>query len=73
MTVTELHQKGVINYLFNNGIVSHSILLYIAYSDKFVSYRQMGKTYREAVELISQEFNVSETTVKKAVRLVINE
>ena len=70
MSVLELHNQGVINYLFRSGLVSSSLVSYINYYEKFLSYRNMGKTYREAVRLLSIENNVSETTIKKAVRMM---
>ncbi len=70
MNVIQLHQQGVINYLFRNGLMSSSMVTYIEYYEKFSSYRGSGKTYRESVRLLSEENNVSETTIKKAVRII---
>ena len=70
MTVVELYENGVINYLLKNGMLSPSVSSYIEYFIKFSSYRQSGKTYRESVALLSEEYRVSTTTIKKGIRLV---
>jgi hypothetical protein len=70
MSVLELNNKGVISYLFKNGLMSSSMVSYINYYERFLVYRNMGKTYRESIRLLSEENNVSETTIKKAVRLM---
>jgi hypothetical protein len=70
MSVLELNNQGVIIYLFKNGLVSSSMVSYINYYERFLVYRNMGKTYRESIRLLSEENNVSETTIKKAVRLM---
>lgn len=70
MSVLELNNQGVITYLFKNGLVSSSMVSYINYYERFLAYRNMGKTYRESVRLLSEENNVSETTIKKAVRIM---
>jgi hypothetical protein len=70
MTIVELYENGTITYLFRNGLVSPSIPTYIEYFIKFSSYRNSGRTYREAIGLLSQEYHVSGTTVKKAIRTI---
>jgi hypothetical protein len=72
MTIIELHEKGVIDYLNKKGIISESILYYIQYYLKFKALREQGKTYRESVRILSEEYKVSETTIKKGVRLILN-
>jgi hypothetical protein len=73
MSVTSLFNEGVINYLYKNGIISSSIISYMEYFKKFSEHRNSGKSYRESIHLISMECHVSETTVKKAVRMLQND
>lgn len=72
MTVVELYENGTIPYLFQKGLVSSSLPVYIEYFLKFSKYRKMGKTYRESVMLLSRECKVSITTIKKAIRIIKN-
>ncbi|HCW06619.1 MAG TPA: hypothetical protein DGG95_04545 [Cytophagales bacterium] len=72
MSVVELYHNGVIGYLFKKGLVSPSIPIYIEYFLKFSSYRSNGRTYREAVDLLSREYHVSGTTIKKGIRTIKN-
>jgi hypothetical protein len=70
MNVLELHEKGVIEYLFRTGMVSSSMVTYIGYYQHFLKCRGEGMTYRETVRHLSIEHRVSETTIKKAVRML---
>jgi hypothetical protein len=70
MNVIQLQEQGIIGYLFRNGMVSSSMVSYIDYYGKFQTYRREGKTYREAIRQLSEENHVSETTIKKAVRII---
>jgi hypothetical protein len=70
ITIIDLHEQGIISYLHKKGIVSASILSYITYYIKFQSHRNSGKSYRDAVRLLSAEFKVSETTIKKGIKLI---
>ena len=72
MNIIELHEKGVIDYLNKKKIISGSILFYIQYFLKFRILREQGKTYRESVRVLSEEYKVSETTIKKGIRLIQN-
>ncbi len=72
MNIIELHEKGVIDYLNKKKIISGSILYYIQYFLKFRILREQGKTYRESVRVLSEEYKVSETTIKKGIRLIQN-
>ncbi len=70
MSVIELYENGTIGYLFKKGLVSYAVPTYVEYFLKFSSYRKTGATYREAVNLLSQEYNVSGTTIKKAIKTI---
>jgi hypothetical protein len=70
MKVLELYHTGVIDYLYNKGLLSASTLSYIEYYIKYLEYRGEGKGYRESVRLLSKEFEVSETTIKKAIKIM---
>ncbi len=70
MSVLTLYQTGVIGYLFARGIVSGSTLAYLQYYTRYVEERGQGKKYRECVRELSMEFRVSETTIKKAIKVV---
>ena len=72
MNIIELHEKGVIDYLNKKKIISGSILFYIQYFLKFRILREQGKTYRESVRVLSEEYKVSETTINKGIRLIQN-
>ncbi len=72
MSVVELYENGVIGYLFQKGLVSPSVPIYIEYFIKFSMYRKSGKTYRDSVDLLSKEYHVSGTTVKKGIRTIKN-
>ena len=72
MSVVELYENGVIGYLFQKGLVSPSVPIYIEYFLKFSTYRKSGKTYRDSIDLLSKEYHVSNTTVKKAIRTIKN-
>ena len=72
MSVVELYENGVIGYLFQKGLVSPSVPAYIEYFLKFSTYRKSGKTYRDAIDLLSKEYHVSSTTIKKAIRTIKN-
>jgi len=70
MSVVELYENGTIGYLFKNGLVSHAVPIYIEYFIKFSSHRKSGMTYRQAVDSLSQEYHVSGTTIKKAIKMI---
>jgi hypothetical protein len=70
MSVLELYQRGIIGFLHSKGLVSSSTLTYVEYYKRFLQERNRGVGYRESVRRLSLEFKVSETTIKKAVRLL---
>jgi len=70
MSVMDLYQRGIIVYLFNKGLVSGSTLAYVEYYTRYLEERKDGKKYRESVRTLSKEFRVSETTIKKAIKVV---
>jgi hypothetical protein len=70
MSVLDLYQRGIIVYLFNKGLVSGSTLAYVEYYTRYLEERGHGKKYRESVRCLSKEFRVSETTIKKAIKVV---
>lgn len=70
MKVLELYENGVIEFLHNKGLLSASTLSYIRYYMKYLDYRGAGKGYRQSVRLLSNEFQVSETTIKKAIKIM---
>jgi transposase len=72
MKILELYQSGVIDYLHKKGLLSSSTLTYIEYYKRFLQERNSGAGYRESVRRLSHEFGVSETTIKKAVRIMQN-
>jgi hypothetical protein len=73
MSVIDLYQRGVIGYLFHKGLLSGSTLAYVEYYKRFQQQREQGKKYRESVRILSQEFGVSETTIKKAIKVMREE
>lgn len=72
MSVVELYKDGTIPFLFQKGLISSSVPIYIEYYMKFSMYRKAGKNYRQSVLLLSKEFKVSSTTIKKAIRTIGN-
>lgn len=70
MSILELYQHGIISYLFRKGLLSGSTLAYVEYYKRYEQERFGGAGYRESIRRLSKEFGVSETTIKKAVRLV---
>jgi hypothetical protein len=70
MSVLELYQRGIISFLHSKGLVSSSTLTYVEYYKRFLQERNRGVGYRESVRRLSLEFKVSETTIKKAVRII---
>ncbi len=72
MNILELYESGVIDYLHKKGLLSSSTITYIEYYQRFLDERKKGSGYRETVRKLSREFNVSETTIKKAIRVIKN-
>jgi hypothetical protein len=72
MTVLELYHNGIISYLYNKGLMSGSTLSYIEYYTRYLELRKNSKGYRESVRILSGEFGVSETTIKKAIKILNN-
>ncbi|MCU0397716.1 MAG: hypothetical protein MUC73_06400 [Cyclobacteriaceae bacterium] len=70
MSILELYELGIIDFLHRKGLLSSSTLTYIEYYKRFRQERSMGFGYRESVRKLSKEFSVSETTIKKAVRII---
>jgi pimeloyl-CoA synthetase len=70
MKILELHQNGVMDYLHKKGLLSSSTLTYIEYYKRFLQERNAGNGYRESIRRLTREFGVSETTIKKAVRIM---
>jgi hypothetical protein len=70
MSILYLYQHGIINYLFRMGLLSGSTLAYIDYFKHYQQERASGAGYRESIRRVSREFGVSETTIKKAIRLL---
>jgi hypothetical protein len=72
MNILELHKSGVIEYLHRKGLLSSSTISYIEYYQSYLQERDQGFGYRETVRKLSKEFHVSETTIKKAIRVIQN-
>jgi HTH domain len=72
MNVLELYRNGIIDYLYHKGLLSGSTLSYIEYYMRYQELRKNSKGYRESVRILSQEFGVSETTIKKAIKILNN-
>lgn len=70
MSILDLYQSGIIGYLHKKGLLSGSTLTYVEYYFRFRQERSKGAGYRESVRKLSREFGVSETTIKKAVRVI---
>jgi hypothetical protein len=69
-SLMELYHNGTIDYLVRTRVVSTTILSYIHYYEDFMELKMEGKTYRESVRLLSLQNHVSETTIKKGIRIV---
>ncbi|MCU0357037.1 MAG: hypothetical protein MUE95_05620 [Cyclobacteriaceae bacterium] len=69
MSILNLYQHGIITYLFRMGLLSGSTLAYIDYYRHYQKERANGAGYRESIRRVSRAHGVSETTIKKAVRL----
>jgi len=69
-TLMELYNKGVMDYLVKTRIVSPTILSYIQYYEDFNQLKLEGRTYRESVRVLACRHHVSETTIKKGIRIV---
>jgi hypothetical protein len=72
MNVLELYQNGIIDYLYHKGLLSGSTLSYIEYYMRYQELRRNSRGYRESVRMLSREFGVSETTIKKAIKILNN-
>jgi len=72
MNVLELYQNGIIEYLYHKGLLSGSTLSYIEYYLRYQELRRNSRGYRESVRMLSREFGVSETTIKKAIKILNN-
>jgi hypothetical protein len=72
MNVLELYQNGIIDYLYHKGLLSGSTLSYIGYYMRYQELRKNSRGYRESVRMLSREFGVSETTIKKAIKILNN-
>jgi hypothetical protein len=72
MNVLELYQNGIIDYLYHKGLLSGSTLSYIEYYMRYQELRRNRRGYRESVRMLSREFGVSETTIKKAIKILNN-
>ena len=70
MSILDLYQRGVIEFLHNKGLLSSSTLTYVEYYKRYRMERAKGAGYRESVRKLSREFSVSETTIKKAIRVI---
>ena len=70
LSLMELYHNGTIEYLVRTRVVSTTILSYIQYYEDFMELKMAGKTYRESVRLLSAQHQVSETTIKKGIRIV---
>ena len=70
MNVLELYHHGIIEYLYHKGLLSGSTLSYIGYYRRYLELRKASRGYRESVRMLSQEFGVSETTIKKAIKIL---
>lgn len=69
-TLMDLYYDGVMDYLVRTRIVSPTILSYIHYYKEYHQLKCEGRTYRECVRLLSERNRVSETTIKKGIRIV---
>jgi hypothetical protein len=72
MNVLDLYHNGIIDYLYHKGLLSGSTLSYIEYYMRYQELRKNSKGYRESVRQLSGEFGVSETTIKKAIKILNN-
>lgn len=72
MSVLELYHNGIIDYLYHKGLLSGSTLSYIEYYKRYQELRNNAKGYRESIRILSKEFGVSETTIKKAIKILNN-
>jgi hypothetical protein len=70
MSVIDLYENGTINYLFKRGLISQTVPIYMEYFLKFSAHRKNGMTHRESVAVLSQEYRVSSTTIKKGIKLI---
>ena len=70
ITVIDLYNNGIIAYLVKNGIVSSTMISYIEYFERYEEYRREGRTYRGSIGQVAMEYSVSETTVKKGIRII---
>ena len=68
----DLYHEGYLDHLVKFGIVSPSIPSYIRIYLEFNECRGTGETYRNSVKRLAQRNRISETTIKKAIRLIQN-
>lgn len=68
MTLDELYKSGSIQLLYDRGLIASSVVMYFKYKEVYDKYRNEGKRYTDAIILASLQFNVSEKTIKRAVR-----
>lgn len=70
ITIIDLYNKGIIDYLVKTRIVSSTMVSYIEYFERYTQHRHEGRTYRVAIGLLAGEYGVSETTIKKGIRTI---
>lgn len=69
MTIKQLIKSGAIKSLYEKGFLSYTVFSYFAYFEYYTELRKY-LTYREAIERTSEQFRVSVSTVKLAVRKI---
>lgn len=68
MTLDELYKQGAIKLLHDRGLLDSGVLRYFKYHEAYTKHRNDGKRYTDAIILTSIQYNVSEKTIKRAVR-----
>jgi len=70
MTLEEIYSNGSIHFLFKKGLLDSAVLDYFRYYETYHSYRSQGKRYSEAVLMTAIDFNRSERTIKRAIKVL---
>lgn len=71
MTMLELYENGVMDFLVKNGALNIDRYAYKRYYDVWKAYKKQGLSNNKAYTYASDETGVSEITVRKAVKFVM--
>ena len=71
MSIYEAYMNGDLEIAIRLGVVKQSVIVYCQIYHEFKKERDAGKTYVQAVEIVSERLCHSEGTIRRAVAVVI--